>query len=69
MVISPSLARLLTGVPGIVQHPAKAKVYPIHLGCALSLFLFIIHIWWWGEERSGKARAIDPVNRLQRRTP
>ncbi|MET3753436.1 cbb3-type cytochrome oxidase subunit 3 [Rhizobium binae] len=47
MVISLSLARLLTGVAGIVQHPARAKVYPIHLGWALSLFLFIIHIWWW----------------------
>ncbi|ARM12835.1 MULTISPECIES: hypothetical protein [Rhizobium] len=47
MVISLSLARLLTGVAGIVQHPAKAKVYGVHLGWALSLFLFIIHIWWW----------------------
>ncbi|KZS52484.1 MULTISPECIES: hypothetical protein [Rhizobium] len=47
MVISLSLARVLTGVAGIVQHPGKAKVYPIHLGWALSMFLFIIHIWWW----------------------
>ncbi|EJZ17533.1 hypothetical protein NE852_12575 [Rhizobium sp. Pop5] len=47
MVISLSLARLLTGVAGIVQHPGKAKVYLVHLGWALSLFLFIIHIWWW----------------------
>ncbi|ARO24545.1 hypothetical protein CO659_23985 [Rhizobium sp. S9] len=47
MVISLSLARLLTGVAGIVQHPAKARVYVVHLGWALSLFLFIIHIWWW----------------------
>ncbi|ANK92115.1 MULTISPECIES: hypothetical protein [Rhizobium] len=47
MVISLSLARLLTGVAGIVQHPANARVYVVHLGWALSLFLFIIHIWWW----------------------
>jgi hypothetical protein len=47
MVISLSLARVLTGLAGIVQHPAKAKVYAIHLGWALSMFLFIIHIWWW----------------------
>ncbi|MGO6786802.1 hypothetical protein ACCS70_22585 [Rhizobium ruizarguesonis] len=47
MVISLSLARVLTGLAGIVQHPAKAKVYTIHLGWALSMFLFIIHIWWW----------------------
>lgn len=47
MVLSLSLARLLTGLAGIVQHPGKNKVYPVHLGWALSLFLFIIHIWWW----------------------
>ena len=38
MVISLSLARVLTGVAGIVQHPGKAKVYAVHLGWALSLF-------------------------------
>ncbi|WP_160010577.1 hypothetical protein [Rhizobium sp. 18055] len=47
MVISLSLARLLTGVAGIVQHPAKGRVYPVHLAWALSMFLFIIHVWWW----------------------
>ncbi|MGO8315982.1 hypothetical protein ACC827_38005, partial [Rhizobium ruizarguesonis] len=47
MVISLSLARVLTGIAGIVQHPATAKVYAIHLSWALSLFLFIIPIWWW----------------------
>ncbi|WP_454853826.1 hypothetical protein [Rhizobium binxianense] len=47
MVISLSLARLLTGVATIVQHPAQGKVYAVHLGWVLSMFLFIIHIWWW----------------------
>lgn len=47
MVISLSLARLLTGVAAIIQHPAKGKVYAVHLGWVLSMFLFIIHIWWW----------------------
>ncbi|TCL73950.1 hypothetical protein [Rhizobium sp. BK251] len=47
MVLSLSLARLLTGIAGIIQHPGKGKVYLVHLGWALSLFLFIIHIWWW----------------------
>ncbi|EJL51414.1 hypothetical protein PMI09_04456 [Rhizobium sp. CF122] len=47
MVISLSLARLLTGIAGIIQHPAKARPYAVHLGWAASMFLFIIHIWWW----------------------
>jgi hypothetical protein len=47
MVISLSLARLLTGIAGIIQHPGKAKPYAVHLGWAASMFLFIIHIWWW----------------------
>jgi hypothetical protein len=47
MVISLSLARLLTGVASIVQAPDKHRVYLVHLGWVLSMFLFIIHIWWW----------------------
>jgi hypothetical protein len=47
MVISLSLARLLTGLAAIVQSPGKQRVYWIQLGWALSMFLFIIHFWWW----------------------
>lgn len=47
MIISLSLARLLTGLAGIVQHPGKVRIYPVHLGWVVSLFLFIIHLWWW----------------------
>lgn len=47
MVIGLSLARLLTGLAAIVQTPGKHRVYWIQLGWALSMFLFIIHFWWW----------------------
>jgi hypothetical protein len=47
MIIGLSLARLLTGLAGIVQSPGKYRVYAIHLGWVLSMFLFIIHFWWW----------------------
>jgi hypothetical protein len=47
IVISLSLARLLTGLAGFVQSPGKHKVYLVQLGWALSMFLFIIHFWWW----------------------
>jgi hypothetical protein len=47
MIISLSLARLLTGLAGLVQSPGKHRVYWIQLGWVLSMFLFIIHFWWW----------------------
>ena len=47
MVIGLSLARLLTGLGGIVQSPGKYRVYWVHLGWVASMFLFIIHFWWW----------------------
>ena len=47
MVISLSLARLLTGLALFIQHPGRNKVYWVHLGWTLSLFIFILHFWWW----------------------
>jgi hypothetical protein len=47
MVVSLSLARLLTGLASFVQHPGKTRVYWIHLGWVLSLLLFLLHFWWW----------------------
>jgi hypothetical protein len=58
IIISLSLARLLTGLAGIVQAPGKHHVYWVHLGWALSLFLFIIHFWWW-EFRLSSLAVID----------
>ncbi|MGV8936947.1 MAG: hypothetical protein ACOH2J_07465 [Allorhizobium sp.] len=47
MIISLSLARLLNGLAGIIQHPGRQKTYAVHLGWVLSIFLLIIHAWWW----------------------
>ena len=47
MVVSLSLARLLTGLASFVQHPGKTRVYWIHLGWVLSMLLFLLHFWWW----------------------
>ena len=47
MVISLRLARLLTGLALFIQHPGRNKVYWVHLGWTLSLFIFILHFWWW----------------------
>ncbi|WP_117191308.1 hypothetical protein [Rhizobium terrae] len=47
MVVSLSLARLLNGLAGIVQHPKAARIYAVHLGWVAFLFLFLVHFWWW----------------------
>ena len=47
MVIGLSLAQLLTRLAGFVQSPGKNRVYFVHIGWVLSMFLYIIHLWWW----------------------
>ena len=47
MVVSLSLARLLTGAALFIQHPGKVKAYPVHLAWAAFLLLFLLHFWWW----------------------
>ncbi|OCP36303.1 hypothetical protein [Ensifer sp. LC163] len=47
MVVSLSLARLLSGLALFVQHPGKTRVYWIHLGWVLFMFVFLVHFWWW----------------------
>ena len=47
MVIGRSLAQLLTRLDGFVQSPGKNRVYFVHIGWVLSMFLYIIHFWWW----------------------
>ena len=47
IILSLSVARLLAGVARIVQHPGRKPVYWVHLAWAFSLFLALIHLWWW----------------------
>jgi hypothetical protein len=47
MVLSLSIARLLTGVSIFVQHPGKNRVSWLHLGWVAFMFLFLIHFWWF----------------------
>jgi hypothetical protein len=46
-VISLSIARLLTGATRFIQHPSHYQVYPVHLVWSASIFLMLIHFWWW----------------------
>ncbi|MDW5313387.1 hypothetical protein [Rhizobium sp. PL01] len=58
MVISLSMARLLTGLALFVQHPGKTRIYWLHLGWVLFMFLFLIYFWWW-EYRLHSVPVID----------
>jgi len=47
IVLGLCITRLLTGFARLVQHPGRQRVYPVHLGWALSLLLAVAHFWWW----------------------
>ena len=47
MVIGLGVARLLSGVARIVQHPTQYRLYGIHLAWVASILLILIHFWWW----------------------
>lgn len=47
MVLGLSLARVINGIAGFIQHPNENKIYPIHFGWAIFMLLAIIHFWWY----------------------
>ncbi|MBT1158003.1 hypothetical protein J1C56_20605 [Aminobacter anthyllidis] len=47
MIIGLGMARLLSGVARIVQHPDQYRLYPVHLAWVASLLLTLVHFWWW----------------------
>jgi len=47
MVVGLGITRLLMGVAGLIQHPARAKLSAIHLLWALSVLVELVLFWWW----------------------
>src|SRR3954463_15435139 len=47
MVVGLGITRLLMGVAGLIQHPARARISLIHLLWALSVLVELILFWWW----------------------
>jgi hypothetical protein len=47
MVVGLGVARLLSGVARIIQHPTQYPLYPVHLAWVLSVLLLLAHFWWW----------------------
>lgn len=55
LVIGMSITRSLAGFSGMVQHPGRRKLYPVHLAWAFSILLAAAHFWWWEFRLSGVA--------------
>lgn len=47
MVVSLSIARLLSGLAKHVQHPGRLKIYGVHLLWVFYMLVTLIHFWWW----------------------
>jgi hypothetical protein len=47
MVVGLGITRLLMGIAGLIQHPARAKISLIHLLWVLSILVELILFWWW----------------------
>jgi hypothetical protein len=47
MVVGLGMTHLLRHFARIVVHPTTVKVYGIHLVWVFSMFLFLLHFWWW----------------------
>lgn len=46
MVVGLGLTHLLRNFARIIDHPAR-KVYWVHLVWAVSMFVYLLHFWWW----------------------
>lgn len=42
-----AITRLLVGLARFVQHPGRQKIYGVHVGWAVFLFVLLTHFWWW----------------------
>jgi len=47
MIVGLGLTHLLRHLARIVEQPRRHGVYWVHLVWALSMFVFMLHFWWW----------------------
>jgi hypothetical protein len=47
MIVGLGLTHLLRNFANIIENPRRRRVYWIHLLWALSMFLYLLHFWWW----------------------
>ncbi len=47
IILGLSVARLLNGIAGFVQHPTRHKVWWVHLAWVAWTLLSVVGFWWW----------------------
>ncbi|MEZ0470270.1 hypothetical protein [Luteimonas salinilitoris] len=47
MIVGLGLTHLLRNFANIIENPRRRRVYWVHLLWALSVFVYLIHFWWW----------------------
>ncbi|MBB1059765.1 hypothetical protein [Marilutibacter spongiae] len=47
MVLGLAITTLLKGLAQFVQHPDRQRVYWVHIGWAVTMFVLLVHFWWW----------------------
>lgn len=52
VILGLAIGRLLQGLATLIEHPARMKLWPVHLGWAIWAMLFVAGFWWWEFELS-----------------
>jgi hypothetical protein len=47
VVIGLALTHLMQGVARIIEHPAKVRIWWVHLGWVAYMFVSAVFWWWW----------------------
>jgi hypothetical protein len=47
IVVGLALTHLLRGIARIIEHPYQKPLYWVHLVWVLSMFVWLLHFWWW----------------------
>lgn len=47
MVVGLGLTHLIRHFARIIDRPVRERVYWVHLVWAVSMFVYLLHFWWW----------------------
>lgn len=47
MIVGLGLTHLLRHVARIIETPSRHRIYWVHLVWVLSMFVYLLHFWWW----------------------
>lgn len=47
MIVGLGLTHLLRHFARIVEQPKRHRIYWVHLVWVLSMFIYMLHFWWW----------------------